>query len=76
MKDQEEEIKTGNLKYYKKFDFFYARTCFRLMVEFYKTKFTDYKKMWEESKTNSEKMRTIKHMVDSVFPNVLKGLDS
>jgi len=26
-------------KYYKKFDFFYKRTCFRLMAEFYKHAF-------------------------------------
>ena len=26
-------------KYYKKFDFFYKRTCFRLMAEFYKNQF-------------------------------------
>lgn len=26
-------------KYYKKFDFFYKRTCFRLMAEFYKQQF-------------------------------------
>jgi hypothetical protein len=46
------------------------------MVEFYKTKFNDFKKLWEDSKTNQDKMSTIKHMVDSVFPNVLKSLDS
>jgi hypothetical protein len=26
-------------KYYKKFDFFYKRTCFRLMAEFFKRLF-------------------------------------
>jgi hypothetical protein len=29
-------------KYYKKFDFFYKRTCFRLMAEFYKLLFQPY----------------------------------
>ena len=29
-------------KYYKKFDFFYKRTCFRLMAEFYKLTFQPY----------------------------------
>lgn len=29
-------------KYYKKFDFFYKRTCFRLMAEFYKMLFQPF----------------------------------
>lgn len=29
-------------KYYKKFDFFYKRTCFRLMAEFYKLLFQPF----------------------------------
>jgi hypothetical protein len=29
-------------KYYKKFDFFYKRTCFRLMAEFYKLLFSPF----------------------------------
>jgi hypothetical protein len=29
-------------KYYKKFDFFYKRTCFRLMAEFYKLTFQPF----------------------------------
>ena len=31
-------------KYYKKFDFFYKRTCFRLMAEFYKLAFQPFQK--------------------------------
>ena len=33
-------------KYYKKFDFFYKRTCFRLMAEFYKLTFQPFQKQW------------------------------
>ena len=41
------------------------------MVEFYKNKFTSFKKIWEESKTNSEKIETIKMMVDEIFPGLI-----
>ena len=29
-------------KYYKQFDFFFNRSCFRIMTEFYKEKFNKY----------------------------------
>ena len=41
-------------KYYKKFDFFYKRTCFRLMVEFYKLLFGPYQKKWLELRKKSD----------------------
>jgi hypothetical protein len=37
-------------KYYKKFDFFYKRTCFRLMAEFFKLLFQPFQKQWIEQK--------------------------
>ena len=37
-------------KYYKKFDFFYKRTCFRLMAEFYKWLFQPFQKVWLDQK--------------------------
>jgi hypothetical protein len=37
-------------KYYKKFDFFYKRTSFRLMAEFYKHLFTPFQKLWSDKK--------------------------
>ena len=40
-------------KYYKKFDFFYKRTCFRLMAEFYKLLFQPFQKVWIEQKKKS-----------------------
>jgi hypothetical protein len=39
-----------NDKYYKKFDFFYKRTCFRLMSEFYKHLFAPFQKQWVEQR--------------------------
>jgi hypothetical protein len=36
------EIGVNSDKYYKKFDFFYKRTCFRLMAEFYKLTFQPF----------------------------------
>lgn len=44
---------TMNDKYYKKFDFFYKRTCFRLMSEFYKLLFSPFQKQWVEQKKKS-----------------------
>lgn len=40
-------------KYYKKFDFFYKRTCFRLMGEFYKHLFQPYQKKWVDQRKKS-----------------------
>jgi hypothetical protein len=60
--DEEEEkqssqssinVQAGVDKYYKKFDFFYARTCFRLMSEFYKLLFQPFQKQWVEQKKKS-----------------------
>ena len=48
-----EESKTANDKYYKKFDFFYKRTCFRLMSEFYKLLFAPFQKQWVDQKKRS-----------------------
>lgn len=54
--DEAEDLRTDNEnleaiqndeagdKYYKKFDFFYKRTCFRLMAEYYKLTFQPYQK--------------------------------
>ena len=36
-------------KYYKKFDFFYRRTAFRSMNEFYKSQFKSSHEQWRES---------------------------
>mmetsp|Transcript_1970 Transcript_1970/g.1426 ORF Transcript_1970/g.1426 Transcript_1970/m.1426 type:complete len:119 (+) Transcript_1970:883-1239(+) len=41
-------------KYYKKFDFFYKRTCFRLMVEFYKLLFAPYHKKWVDQRKKGD----------------------
>lgn len=43
----------GADKYYKKFDFFYKRTCFRLMSEFYKLLFQPFQKTWIDQKKKS-----------------------
>ena len=42
--DQAELDMSQPEKYYKKFDFFYKRTCFRLMAEFYKLTFQPFQK--------------------------------
>jgi len=42
-------------KYYKKFDFFYRRTAFRSMTEFYKGLFKPHLDKWRESERKSTK---------------------
>jgi len=47
-------------KYYKRFDFFYKRTCFRLMSEFFKHIFQPFQRQWLEEKkaTDMEEVLT------------------
>ena len=47
--------KSQNEKYYKKFDFFYRRTAFRSMTEFYKTLFKPILEKWREGERKSTK---------------------
>lgn len=42
-------------KYYKKFDFFYRRTAFRSMTEFYKGLFKPILDKWREGERKSTK---------------------
>ena len=42
------ELSRHNDKYYKKFDFFYRRTSFRTMTEFYKSGFKPMLEKWRE----------------------------
>lgn len=35
-------VKSSKSKYYQNFDFFFKRSCFRVMTEFYKDKFNAY----------------------------------
>lgn len=44
-----------NEKYYKKFDFFYRRTAFRSMTEFYKGLFKPILDKWREGERKSTK---------------------
>ena len=48
-------IKERNEKYYKKFDFFYRRTAFRSMTEFYKGLFKPNLDKWREGERKSTK---------------------
>jgi hypothetical protein len=41
-------------KYYKKFDFFYKRTCFRLMAEYFKLSFQPYQKQWIDQRRRTD----------------------
>lgn len=48
-------MKERNEKYYKKFDFFYRRTAFRSMTEFYKGLFKPNLDKWREGERKSTK---------------------
>jgi len=49
------ESQEMNEKYYKKFDFFYRRTAFRSMTEFYKGLFKPDLDKWREGERKSTK---------------------
>ena len=49
------ETRGHNEKYYKKFDFFYRRTAFRSMTEFYKGLFKPILDKWREGERKSTK---------------------
>ena len=51
-----------NEKYYKKFDFFYRRTAFRTMNEFYKTLFKPNLDKWREGERKSAKNFVINNL--------------
>ena len=51
----EEALEKGSEKYYKKFDFFYRRTAFRSMTEFYKGLFKPILDKWREGERKSTK---------------------
>ena len=52
---QEQIDAEKNEKYYKKFDFFYRRTAFRSMTEFYKGLFKPILDKWREGERKSTK---------------------
>ena len=51
---------TANAKQYKKFDFFYRRTAFRSMNEYFKEQFNPIFKKWKESERKQNKSNRIK----------------
>ncbi|CDW83548.1 UNKNOWN [Stylonychia lemnae] len=65
---------TSNDKYYKKFDFFYKRTCFRLMAEFYKLLFQPFQKLWIEQKKKSAMSALLQSFASRHFESTLSKL--
>lgn len=61
-------------KYYKKFDFFYKRTCFRLMAEFYKLTFAPYQKLWIDQRRRPDLKGLIEQYANQNFYHVLQNL--
>lgn len=49
-------------KYYKKFDFFYRRTAFRSMTEFYKGHFKPRLDKWREGERKSTKPFVLQYL--------------
>ena len=56
-----------NDKYYKKFDFFYKRTCFRLMAEYFKHLFQPFLKLWIEEKKKMQMSELIAQFAEQYF---------
>ena len=54
-KPESQQGSPDNEKYYKKFDFFYRRTAFRSMTEFYKGLFKPTLDKWREGERKSTK---------------------
>lgn len=61
-------------KYYKKFDFFYKRTCFRLMAEFFKMTFQPYQRLWIEQRRRTDLKVLIEQYAKRNFEGVLLQL--
>jgi len=51
-KRSEHHVKQHRERYYKQFDFFFTRTCFRYMNEYYKDKYSDFMTFREDKKSN------------------------
>ena len=63
-------------KYYKKFDFFYKRTCFRLMSEFYKLLFQPFQKLWIEQKKRSSMAALLHSFATKHFESIFGQLSA
>lgn len=57
-------------KYYKKFDFFYKRTCFRLMAEYFKLSFQPFQKQWIDQRRRTDLKELISQYANSNFSHV------
>jgi hypothetical protein len=64
-----------NDKYYKKFDFFYKRTCFRLMSEFYKQMFAPFQKQWVDQKKRSSMLQLLHAFASKNFEAIFCKLN-
>ncbi|TNV80726.1 hypothetical protein FGO68_gene16530 [Halteria grandinella] len=67
-------LQAASDKYYKKFDFFYKRTCFRLMAEYYKQTFQPYQKLWIEQRRKTDLKVLIQQYAEANFQQVLNAL--
>ena len=67
--DSSEELSSD--KYYKKFDFFYKRTCFRLMAEFYKQTFQPYQRLWIDQRRKTDLNQLINEYAEANFGRII-----
>eukprot|EP00347_Sterkiella_histriomuscorum_P023107 403335920 len=61
-------------KYYKKFDFFYKRTCFRLVSEYFKHLFSPYQKSWVEQRKKTCIKTLIAEFAQKYFGYIIDDL--
>ncbi|CDW75770.1 UNKNOWN [Stylonychia lemnae] len=65
-----------NDKYYKKFDFFYKRTCFRLMSEYFKHLFSPYQKIWVDLRKKTSIQKLLVNFANEYFGEFLESVPS
>lgn len=61
-------------KYYTNFDFFYKRTCFRVMTEFYKLEFKTFYTSQYEKRSKIPMETYLKRFTDDYFPGLLEKM--
>ena len=67
--------KKGDKTYYKNFDFFYKRTCFRTMTLYYKLAYKPLFDKVKDMKNDVAVMDSLVDMIKKEFPGLLDKLD-
>eukprot|EP00347_Sterkiella_histriomuscorum_P014053 403362339 len=71
IKESMNAISENQEKYYKKLDFFYKRTCFRLMSEYFKQLFHPIQKPWADKRKKSSILPFLTTFAEKYFGDVI-----